>query len=82
LPNLNLIYYLIAGFYLWNFISKNRYYYCSSCQWLIGASVLSNSGKVEMAEWPIGTKTILKIGIGTVIGTSLTKNSLVDIQNL
>ena len=35
-----------------------------------------------MAEWPIGTKTILKIGIGTVIGTSLTKNSLVDIQNL
>ena len=35
-----------------------------------------------MAEWPIGTRTILEIGIGTVIGTSLTKESLVDIQNL
>ena len=31
---------------------------------------------------PIGTRTILEIGIGTVIGTSLTKDSLVDIQNL
>ena len=35
-----------------------------------------------MAERPIGTRTILEIGIGTVISTSLTKDSLVDIQNL
>ena len=35
-----------------------------------------------MAEWPIGTRTILEIGIGAVIGTSLTKDSLIDIQNL
>ena len=41
---------------------------------LIGASILSISGKVDVAEWPIG--------IGTIIGTSLTKDSLVDIQIL
>jgi len=35
-----------------------------------------------MAERPIGKRTILEIGIGTVISTSLTKDSLVDIQNL
>ena len=35
-----------------------------------------------MAERPIGTRTILEIVIGTVISTSLTKDSLIDIQNL
>ena len=49
---------------------------------LIGASILNISGKVDIAEWPIDTRTILEFGIGTVICTSLTKDSLVDIQNL
>ena len=49
---------------------------------LIGASILSISGKVDVADWPIGTRTILEIGIGTVIGTSLTKDSLIELQNL
>ena len=49
---------------------------------LIGASILSIIGKVDIAEWPIGTRTVLEIGIGTVIGTSLTKESLVDLQSL
>ena len=35
-----------------------------------------------MSELPIGKSTILEIGIGTVIVTSLTKDSLVDLQNL
>ena len=43
---------------------------------LIGASILSISGKVEIAEWPIGTRTILEIGIGTVIGTSVSYTHL------
>ena len=38
----------------------------------ISSSILSISGKVDIAQWPIRTKTILEIGIGTVIGTSLT----------
>ena len=49
---------------------------------LIGSSILSISGKVDIADWPIGTRTILEIGIGTVIGTSLTRDSLVDLQSL
>ena len=49
---------------------------------LIGASILSISGKVDSASWPNGTRTILEIGIGTVIGTSLTKSSLVELQTL
>ena len=49
---------------------------------LIGASILSISGKVDSASWPNGTRTILEIGIGTVIGTGLTKSSLVELQTL
>ena len=49
---------------------------------LIGASILSISGKFDIAEWPIGSRTILEIGIGTIIGTSLTKDSLIGLQSL
>ena len=37
---------------------------------------------MDVAEWPNGTRTLLEVGIGTVIGTSLTKDSLVELQNL
>ena len=40
------------------------------------------SGRVEVAEWPSGTRTALQIGIGTVIGTGLTRASLDQLQNL
>ena len=49
---------------------------------LLGASILSISGKVEIAEWPVGTRTILEILIGTVIGTTLTKDSITQLQLL
>ena len=35
-----------------------------------------------IGEWPIDTRTILKIGIGKVIGKSLTKDTLTELQNL
>ena len=66
----------------WRFSSKTGIPAAPLAGALIGASILSISGIVDIAEWPIGTRTILEIGIGTVIGTSLTKDSLVDIQNL
>ena len=47
---------------------------------LTGSSILRISGKVDIAEWSIGTITILDIVIGIVIGTSLTKESLVELQ--
>ena len=49
---------------------------------LIGSSALSLSGILEVAEWPAGTTTALQIGIGTIIGTSLTRDSLDQLQGL
>ena len=82
MPNINLIYYLFAGCIFGVLALKTGIPAAPLAGALIGASILSISGKVEIAEWPIGTRTILEIGIGTVIGTSLTKDSLVDIQSL
>ena len=36
---------------------------------LLGAGIVSMSGQLEPATWPAGTRTVLEIGIGTVIGT-------------
>ena len=49
---------------------------------LLGAGFLSVSGLIEPADWPIGTNSILGIGVGTFIGTSLNKNSLSELQLL
>ena len=80
--NINLIYYLLAGGIFGALALKTGIPAAPLAGALIGASILSISGKVDLAEWPIGTRTILEIGIGTVIGTTLTKESLVEIQSL
>ncbi len=49
---------------------------------LIGAGLLGMSGKLEAIHWPSGTRTALQIGIGTVIGSSLTRDSLTQLQQL
>ena len=49
---------------------------------LLGAGLLSMSGRLEVAQWPDGTKTLLQIGIGTLIGTGLTKDSVEQLQTL
>ncbi len=49
---------------------------------LIGAGIASMSGRLEIAQWPLGTRTALEIAIGTVIGTGLTKESLDQLQAL
>ena len=49
---------------------------------LLGAGIVSMSGKLEIAAWPSGTRTALEIGIGVVIGTSLTRASLEQLQQL
>ena len=82
MPNINLIYYLLAGGIFGVIAIKTGIPAAPLAGALIGASLLSISGKVDIAEWPIGTRTILEIGIGTVIGTSLTKDSLVELQSL
>ena len=81
MPNINLIYYLLAGG-IFGALALKTGIPAAFAGALIGASLLSISGKVDIAEWPMGTRTLLEIGIGTVIGTSLTKDSLVDLQSL
>ena len=49
---------------------------------LLGAGLLSMSGSLEQASWPSGTRTALEIGIGTVIGTGLSRTSLDQLQTL
>ena len=34
---------------------------------ILGAGLLSISGQIDIAYWPLGTKTALGIGVGTVI---------------
>ncbi len=49
---------------------------------ILGAGFLSISGHLEAAEWPLGTKTALGIGVGTVIGTGITRETLEQLQTL
>ncbi len=49
---------------------------------ILGAGLLSISGHLEVADWPMGTKTALGIGVGTVIGTGITRETLGQLQIL
>ena len=49
---------------------------------LLGAGALSMSGRLETAQWPVGSRTLLEIGIGTVIGTGLTNTALAELRQL
>lgn len=49
---------------------------------LLGAGLVSMSGQLEAAQWPLGTRTVLEIAIGTVIGTSLTNTALTELRQL
>ncbi len=49
---------------------------------ILGAGMLSISGQLEVAAWPLGTKTVLGIGIGTVIGTGINRETLGELQLL
>ena len=49
---------------------------------LVGAALVSMSGRLDLAQWPIGTRTGLEIAIGTVIGTSLTATTLAELRQL
>ena len=49
---------------------------------ILGAGLLSISGKIEVAAWPVGTKSLLGIAIGTVIGTGVNKETIGELQSL
>jgi membrane AbrB-like protein len=49
---------------------------------LLGAGLLSMTGRLEVAQWPAGTRTVLEIAIGTVIGTGLSGTALLELRLL
>jgi membrane AbrB-like protein len=49
---------------------------------LVGAALVSTSGRLELAAWPAGTQTALQIAIGTVIGTGLTASTMRELTTL
>jgi membrane AbrB-like protein len=49
---------------------------------LLGAGIVSLSGQLGPASWPSGTRTILEIAIGTVIGTGITAAALGELRHL
>ena len=49
---------------------------------IVGAGILSISGLIDIANWPLGTKTCLGIGIGTVIGTGINQDTLGELKIL
>ncbi|MCS5691062.1 AbrB family transcriptional regulator [Cyanobium sp. FGCU-6] len=49
---------------------------------LLGAGLVSMSGRLEIAQWPSGTRTLLEIAIGTVIGTGLTSATVLELGRL
>ena len=82
MSNINLVYYLLAGAAFGGLALITGIPAAPLAGALIGASILSISGRIDPAAWPAGTRTILEIGIGTVIGTSLTRDSLIELQTL
>tara|TARA_B100000212_G_C27353851_1_gene524889 strand:- start:166 stop:669 length:504 start_codon:yes stop_codon:yes gene_type:complete len=79
---LNLILYILAGAGIGTLMIFTKIPAASLLGAIIGAGILSVSGQIEVAEWPVGTKTALGIGIGTVIGTGINRQTLGELQNL
>ena len=69
---LNLFLYVLAGAGIGTLMIFTGIPAASLLGAIIGAGVLSISGQIEIAEWPLGTKTILGIGIGSLESTGNT----------
>ena len=81
-PALNLIAYLLAGLGGGLLAQRTGIPGAPLAGALLGAGLLSMSGRLETAQWPTGSRTLLEIAIGTVIGTSLTATALNDLRQL
>jgi membrane AbrB-like protein len=79
---LNLMAYLLAGLLAGLLALRSGIPAAPLAGALLGAGLVSMSGRLEPAVWPSGTRTLLEIGIGTVIGTSLTAAALADLRQL
>tara|TARA_Y100001970_G_C14147379_1_gene810647 strand:+ start:643 stop:1161 length:519 start_codon:yes stop_codon:yes gene_type:complete len=79
---LTLLLYILAGAGLGTLMILTGIPAASLLGAIIGAGILSASGQIDVAVWPLGTKTALGIGIGTVIGTGINQETLSELQNI
>lgn len=83
MPNLvALLLYIVAGASLGSLLLLTGIPAAPLLGAILGAGLLSLSGQLEVAAWPLGTKTALGIGIGTVIGTGINRETLGELQLL
>ena len=80
--SLTLLLYILAGASLGTLMILTGIPAASLLGAIIGAGILSASGQLDVAVWPLGTKTALGIGIGTIIGTGINQETLSELQNL
>ena len=79
---LNLFFYVLAGSTLGALMLATGIPAAPLLGAILGAGLLSVSGQIEVANWPLGTKTVLGVGVGTVIGTGINRETIGQLQNL
>ena len=81
-PSMTLFIYILSGASLGTLMLLSGIPAAPLLGSILAAGCLSISGHIEPAQWPIGTKTLLGIGVGTVIGTGINRNTLSELQTL
>ena len=81
-PPMTLIIYILSGAALGSLMLISGIPAAPLLGSILAAGCLSISGQFEPAQWPIGTKTLLGIGVGTVIGTGINRDTLTELQTL
>ena len=81
-PTMTLFIYLLSGTALGGLMLLSGIPAAPLLGSILAAGFLSISGQFEPAQWPIGTKTLLGIGVGTVIGTGINRDTLSELQTL
>ena len=81
-PSLTLTIYIISGAVLGSLMLFSGIPAAPLLGSILAAGCLSVSGQFEPAQWPVGTKTLLGIGVGTVIGTGINRDTLSELQTL
>ena len=81
-PSMNLMIYILSGTALGSLMLLSGIPAAPLLGSILAAGCLSISGQFEPAQWPMGTKTLLGIGIGTVIGSGINRDTLSELQSL
>ena len=81
-PSITLLIYLLSGAALGSLMLLSGIPAAPLLGSILAAGCLSISGQFEPAQWPLGTKTVLGIGVGTVIGTGINRDTLSELQTL